>query len=178
MKYIVTPLIGLLLALTSLIVAPIGMLFAVWTVRWDTVETAGSYADDPTVPKTVRGDLPWWLSWFATPDERCPGNTFEPTIMAMIAKRGKVFTTYYNLGLRNQMMGLAAALGKPTTGYIDEEPIGYWERRDEAIGDIVWRYSKSLRWFIFVCGWQVYRRLDMTFLAVPVFTVKRLPKGV
>ena len=55
MRYIITPLIGLLLALVSLIVAPIGMLFAVWFVQWDTEPSAGSYADDPTVPKIIRG---------------------------------------------------------------------------------------------------------------------------
>lgn len=167
MKFVITPLMGLLLALVSLVVAPVGMLFAVWFIRWDTIPTAGSYADDPTVPKIIRGDLPWWLSWFATPDERCPCNSFEPDMMVMLEKYGKTVTAYYNLGWRNQMMGLAAALGKPATDYIPEGN-GYWERDD------IWRYSLPLGPIRIVVGWQVYRRLDMTFLAVPVFTLKRL----
>ena len=165
MKYLITPLAGLLLALVSLIVAPIGMLFAVWFVKWDTEPTAGSYADDPTVPKIIRGDLPWWLSWFSTPDERCPCNSFEPDMMVMLAKYGRTFTTYWNLGIRNQLMGLAAALGKPATDYIPEGN-GFWERDD------IWRYSLPLGPIRIVAGWQVYRRLDQSFLAVPVFTLK------
>ena len=77
-------------------------------------------------------------------------------------------------GWRNQLMGLAAALGKSTTGYIPETPLGFWERKDKLTGDIVWRYSKGLKWFKFVCGWQVYRKTDLTFLAVPVMTLKRI----
>ena len=166
MKYLITPLVGLLLALVSLIVAPVGMLFAVWFVKWDTEPTAGSYADDPTVPKIIRGDLPWWLRFFATPDERCPCNSFEPDMMVMLAKRGRVFTTYYNLGWRNQMMGLAAALGKPTAAYAPEG-VKNWHRGD------VWAFSFPLPFCRFVGGWQIYRKLDLTFLAVPVGTLKR-----
>ena len=166
MKYLLTPLVGLLLALVSLVVAPVGMLFAVWFVRWDKEPSAGSYADDPNVPKIIRGDLPKWLSWFSTPDDRCPGPSYEPTIVSMIAKYGGTVTTYYNLGLRNQMMGLAQALGKPTTDYIPEEPLGFWERDD------VWRYSAKLGPIKFVCGWQVTKLLDSSFLAVPVATLK------
>jgi hypothetical protein len=167
MKYIITPLIGLLLALVSLVVAPVGMLFAVWFIKWDTEPSAGSYADDPTVPKIVRGDLPWWLSWFSTPDERCPCNSFEPAMMGMLETYGKTFTTYWNLGWRNQMMGLAAALGKETIGYIPETPNGFWTNGD------TWRYSLPLGPIRIVAGWQVYRRLDQTFLAVPVLTLKK-----
>ena len=162
MKYVITPIIGLLLALVSFVVAPVGMLFAVWFVKWDAVPTTGSYDIAPT----IRGDLPWWLSWFSTPDERCPGNAWEPTIDAMLKKYGKSVTTYYNLGLRNQLMGLAAALGKPTSDYIPEVPVGFWCRDD------VWRYSLALGPVKFVFGWQVYKRLSGSFLAVPVCTLK------
>jgi len=44
-KYLITPLIGLILALISFIVAPIGMLFAMWFIKWDATPSAGSYAD-------------------------------------------------------------------------------------------------------------------------------------
>lgn len=64
-------------------------------------------------------------------------------------------------------MGLAVFLGKPTTDYIPEEPMGFWERDD------IWRYSKKLGKLKFVTGYQVYRKLDKSFVAVPVFTLKR-----
>ena len=142
------------------------MLGAVWFVKWDTEPSAGSYADDPTVPKIIRGDLPGWLSWFATPDDRCPCPMYEPAMVDMLNKYGKTFTTYWNLGWRNQLMGLAAALGKPATDYIPEGN-GFWQRDD------IWRYSLPIGPVRIVAGWQVYRRLDMTFLAVPVATLKR-----
>ena len=167
MRYIVTPLVGLLLALVSLVVAPVGMLFALPFIRWDTEPSAGSYADDPSVPWTIRGDLPDWLSWLATPDERAPCPMYEPAMVEMLERYGKTFTTYWNLGWRNQLMGLAAALGKETTDYIPEQPNGFWERDD------IWRYSLPLGPIRIVAGWQVYRRLDNSFLAVPVCTIKR-----
>ena len=166
LRYVLTPIAGFTLAVVSFIAAPILMLVAVWFVTWDTEPSTGSYADDPTVPLTIRGDLPWWLSWFSTPDERCPGNTFEPTIMEMIEKYGKTVTTYYNLGLRNQLMGLAAALGKPSTAYAPE--VNNWQRGD------VWAFSFPLLICRFVGGWQIYKLLDGTFLAVPVGTLKRI----
>ena len=163
MKYIITPLIGLLLGLGSFILAPIGMLFAVWFIKWDTVETTGSYNTFPT----IRGDLPRWLRWFQTPDERFPGGLYEPTVFDILTRRGKIYTSWYWAGIRNQLMGLAAALGKPTTDYIPEQPYGFWERDD------IWRYALPIGPVRIVVGWQVYRKLDMTFLAVPVFTLKR-----
>lgn len=167
MKYVITPIVGLLLSLAGFVLAPIVMLGGVWLIKWDTEPSAGSYADDPNVPKTIRGDLPRWLNWFSTPDERCPGNMFEPAIVAMLAKYGKTVTTYYNLGWRNQMMGLAASVGKETTDYIPDKPLGFWQRDD------IWRYTLALGPIYIIAGWQVYRRLDKSFLAVPVLTAKR-----
>lgn len=164
MKYIITPVIGLLLALVSLILAPIGMLLAVWFIKWDKEPSNGSYNQNPT----IRGDLPYFLKWFQTPDERFPGGLYEPTVADMLNKRGKIVTSYYWAGLRNQLMGLAAALGRTTEDYIPEQPLGFWERGS------IWRYSKNIGFAKFVCGWQVYRKADQSFLAVPVCTLKKL----
>lgn len=161
MRYIITPLVGLLLALVSLIVAPVGMLFAVWFIKWDDTPTNGSYNQNPT----IRGDLPYLLRWFQTPDERFPGGLYEPTVQGWLDSYGKWVCSYLWAGTRNQMMGLAASLGKPATDYIPEGN-GYWERDD------IWRYSLSLGPVRIVAGWQVYRRLGDSFLAVPVFTLK------
>ena len=164
MKYLITPLVGLLLALVSLIVAPVGMLFAVWFIKWDDTPTNGSYNQNPT----IRGDLPYLLRWFQTPDERFPGGLYEPTVQGWLDSYGKYFCSYMWAGTRNQMMGLAAALGKPATDYIPETPLGFWERDD------IWRYALPFGPIKIVVGWQVYRKLDQSFLAVPVFTLKKI----
>ena len=161
MKYLITPVVGLLLALVSLVVAPIGMLFAVWFIRWDDVETLGSYGLNPT----IRGDLPFFLSWFQTPDERFPGGLYEQAVLDCLNKYGKWVCSYYWVGIRNQMMGMAAFFGKPATDYIPEG-LGFWSRDD------IWRYALALGPIKIVLGWQVYRKLDLSFLAVPVFTIK------
>jgi hypothetical protein len=106
------------------------------------------------------------LSWFQTPDERFPGGLYEPTVKDMLDKHGKIITSWYWAGLRNQMMGLAAAVGKPTTDYIPES-YGFWER------DNIWRLCFPFIFCRIVLGWQVYRKEDMTFLAVPVCTIKK-----
>jgi len=63
------------------------------------------------------------------------------------------------------MMGMAAYFGKPATDYIPEG-FGFWSRDD------IWRYALPIGPIKIVVGWQVYRRLDLTFLAVPVATIK------
>jgi hypothetical protein len=45
--------------------------------------------------------------------------------------------------------------------------MGFWERDD------IWRYAKKFGKLKFVTGYQVYRKLDKSFVAVPVFTLKR-----
>jgi hypothetical protein len=89
----------------------------------------------------------------------------------MLDNYGKNITSWYWAGIRNQMMGLAAALGKPTTDYIPEE-YGFWSRGD------IWRLCFPLVFCRIVLGWQVYRKQDMTFLAVPVFTIKKKLKSI
>lgn len=166
MSYLYAPVVGLLIGLLNL-VCWLLVLLALPTIKWDKEPTA----DHQGVGSVIRGDLPRWLSWFSTPDERLPGAMYEPTVAAMHAKWGKWVTSWYWLGFRNCLMGLAVQLGKTTTDYIPEEPLGFWERGD------VWRYSKVLTlWKLplkFVIGWQVYKTLNGTFQAAPVFTLKR-----
>jgi hypothetical protein len=162
MKYIITPLIGLTLAIISAILAPIVMLLAVWFIKWDKEPTTGSWGLNPT----IRGDLPYLLRWFQTPDERFPGGLYEPTVQKWLDTKGKRYCSYMWAGMRNQMMGLAAALGRPATDYIPESPMGMWKRDD------IWRYSRMLGSFRFVCGWQVTKLASGSFLAVPVCSLK------
>jgi hypothetical protein len=158
---------GFLLTVVSFFVAPVVMLFAVWLIEWDVVESPGNYAEDVTFTNnsTIRGDLPKWLRWFQTPDERFPGGLYEPAVYDMLLRRGKTITSWYWAGWRNQLIGMAAYFGKPTTDYIPDGN-GFWQRGD------VWRLSIPIGFGRVLMGWKAYRNPDKTFLAVPMFTLK------
>lgn len=162
MRYLYPPFVGLFLILLSLL-CPVLVLLALPFAKWD----AEPSSDHHGVGSVIRGDLPAWLSWLSTPDERLPGAMYEPTVSALHAKYGKWVTSWYWLGVRNCLMGLAVRLGKPTTDYIPESPLGFWQRGD------VWRYSVALGPLKFVTGYQVYKTLNDGFVAAPVFTIKR-----
>lgn len=163
MTYLYAPIAGLVITLLNLICPALVLLVLPFT-KWDTKPSADQWGHG----SVIRGDLPKWLRWFSTPDERLPGGMYEPTVASMHDKFGKYITSWYWLGVRNCLMGLAVAAGKPTTDYIPEQPLGFWKR------DNIWRYSANLGFCKFVVGYQVYRLLDGTFRAAPVFTLKRL----
>lgn len=158
MTYLLPILIGLLLSITSL-VAPLLMLLALPFIKWD---TAPSTARDGST--TIRGDLPKWLSWLSTPDERLPGGLYVPDLNDVLTKHGKTVASWYWLGVRNRLFGLRMAFGKPATEYIPDVR-GWYE-----CGDI-WQYSKQVGIFRFAAGYKVYKLLDGSFLAAPVCTV-------
>lgn len=162
MTYIYAPLMGFIIALLNL-ACPVLVLFILPAITWDKEPSA----DHEGVGSVIRGDLPRWLSWFSTPDERLPGAMYEPTVAAKYAKWGKWYTSWYWLGIRNCLMTMAIRCGKPTTDYIPEQPLGFWQRGD------IWRYAVALGPLKFVTGWQVYKTLDGSFQAAPVFTIKR-----
>lgn len=165
MNYILPVLLGFIITVLNL-VCPILVLFAIPFARWDKEPTANIPGRE-IQPAIIRGDLPKWLSWFSTPDERLPGGLYEPTVKKIYDKYGKWVTSWYWLGCRNCLMTMAIRLGKPTTDYIPEEPLGFWERGD------IWRYSCQFGPIKFVIGYQVYKLLDGSFYAAPVFTLKR-----
>lgn len=150
---------GLLLEVVSLL-APVLVLFALPFVRWDLTETSDEAGD-----VAIRGDLPRWLAWLGTPDERPPGGLYESTVKKIYQKYGKYVTTWYWLGIRNRMHGLNYLFRKPTTGYFEKE--GLEDRPDGT-----WRYVKPLGFLQFVAGYRSYL-IDGQFWAIPVFTVKR-----
>lgn len=158
MTYLTPILTGLLLSITSL-VAPLLVLLALPFAKWDDFP---SVARDGTT--TIRGDLPNWLSWLSTPDERLPGGLYETEHKALLEKTGKYFASWYWLGWRNRLHGLRMALGKPTYDYITYSP-GFSERGD------IWHYSKQIGIFRFAAGYKVYKLLDGSFRAAPVCTV-------
>lgn len=159
MNYITAPLAGLLKSLLSL-TAPVLMLLALPFVKWDDEPTAGSYG----IGSVVRGDLPDWLSWLRTPDERLPGGLYESEHLALYEKYGKWVASWYWLGVRNRMIGMSVAFGHQTTDY-SPDTLGWWERGD------VWRYSFKVGVIKVLMGYKIYKLLDGRFWAASSFSV-------
>lgn len=169
MKYLKPIVLALFITLMSLLVAPLLMIPAMFLIKWDKEPSGGG--DGAYV--TTRGNLPWWLSWFETPDERLPGGLYEHAVQQWFEFGdrihlgfGKYLASYHWLGLRNRAMGLAAWLGTETTDYFTEEP-GMQHRGD------LWKLLIPLGFGQIVLGYQVVRTLDKRFVAVPVISIKR-----
>lgn len=112
---------------------------------------------------TLRGDLPDWLYWLSTPDERLPGGLYEPAHKAVFDKWGKVVASWYWLGVRNRMMGLGHSLGIPATEYIPDKR-GMYRNGD------IWQYSAQIGFIRVALGYKVYKMSD-GFWAVPTCSV-------
>lgn len=142
--------------------------FALPFIKWDDAPTPGG---DGFSDPVIRGDigLGFWGRWLSTPDERLPGGLYEKTVRRVYDRFGAVFCSWYWLALRNRGFGFARALSRSSVDYLPDLPDGYFENSDG-----VWRWSKSLGLFRFVIGWQVYKALDKTFYAVPVFSLKKI----
>lgn len=169
MNYIITPILGIIILLLNLI-TPILCLFVLPFIKWDEhpslhpARTAG-------LPVTaIWGDLPKYLRWFQTPDQRFPGDLNIPEIRAMQESKGKYYTSYIWMAFRNPLMGLASWLGKQTSDYAPEGVIGMWKRTDEF--GTIWKYTLKLGRLHIITGYNVYALLDGTFRAAPVFTAK------
>jgi hypothetical protein len=161
-RYLVGPLKGLAVLLFGLLTAPVVMLFAVWLIKWDKEPTPGSYG----LHSTIRGDLPAWLRWYQTPDERFPGGLYEHDVKAWLERYGKYVCSYLWAGTRNVGFGLAAYWGKPATTWTPEQQ-GFWERPEDGL----WYYCKRLGPLQFKTGWDVWGMADGTYLAFPCFTI-------
>lgn len=159
MTYLLAPILGLLIGLLSL-TAPVLMLFALPFVKWDKTESFGSYGRD----SVMRGDLPDWLGWLRTPDERLPGGLYETEHANLYAKYGKWVASWYWLGVRNRLIGLGAMCGFEAQGYIPDE-LGFYRAGP------VWQMSTKVGVIKFVIGHKVYKLLDGKFRAVPVCSV-------
>ena len=163
MKYLRPVLIALLilpLDLLAPILAPIALLFA----KWDDKPSADSNGQHPEV---IRGDLPAWAWFLETPNERLPGGTYEPTVADILARRGPFLCSWYWLGIRNRMQGLAASFGLPTAMPWPPEP-GYYDN-----GALWWlRYPLLGSHYQFKAGWRTYG-VKGQWLAVPCCTITR-----
>ena len=193
MTYIITPILGLIIALfgvftrasvTLIVVACawyfklpelilltipfVGFVVAWASIKWDDTPSAGGDGGEYSI--TTRGDMRIFKDVYQTPDERFPGGLNEPTVVKWLESYGKWACSFLWAGERNVAMGLAKLLGKETHEYTPETS-GFW-----ANGD-VWRYSLHLGAIRIVVGWQVYGNVKIddrvTFWAVPLFTIKR-----
>lgn len=144
----------------AVIGVPIAVLFAQWDK--DPVTFTGGASDNG--PPTVRGDLPWWLSWFGTFDERLPGGMYEPSVVRVYNRWGRYVCSCYWLIVRNRMFGLAKFLfGRAPGGE-------WWESR--RLGPIYTGW-----------GYKRYRATPQAhwvngpFVAVASFTIRRARDG-
>jgi hypothetical protein len=165
--YLKPCLIGLFMLIAALF-APFVVLFALPFIRWDREETV----DGMGRFLIVRGDLPNWLSYLGTPDERLPGGLYEPTVLSIYNKTGKWFTAWYWLGLRNRIHGLAASFGR----IVEEGWPNPIDNSDEYYvrGDLWWRRKPI--WggkFAFKAGYRIYHLTNGTYRAVPCFTITK-----
>lgn len=162
MRYILDPLKGLAVLLFGTLTAPIVMLFAVWLIKWDKEPSAGSWGKYPT----IRGDLPYFLRWYQTPDERFPGGLYEPDVFLWLEKYGKYVCSYLWAGTRNMCHGLANYWGKPAVRWTPEKQ-GFWQREEDGL----WYYCKRLGPLQFKTGWDVWGMANGSYRAFPCFTL-------
>lgn len=164
MKYLKPILVALMVQVVALF-APALVLLALPFIRWDAADSVDGMGRYPA----IRGDLPRWLSWLGTPDERLPGGLYEPAVLSIHKRFGRFFCAWYWLGIRNTMHGFAAAFGLPTSaGWAD----GFGLQQRGKLWWIRW----PLLWgrLAFKAGYRIYTfPPDDRFVAVPVFTVTK-----
>ena len=169
MTYLYAPVMGLIILLLN-IIAPLLALLALPFIKWDASPTTQPQRTGPPVT-TIMGDLPRWLRWLQTPDQRFPGDLAIPEVGSLFERRGKWVTAWVWMGLRNPLMGLAAWLGKPTSDYAPEGVIGLWKRTDKF--GYAWKYTLSIGPVHIIMGYNVYALLDGSYRTAPVFALKR-----
>lgn len=122
-------LLSLLLELVAIPIAAVFVPFAALFARWDSEPTTWTGGASDNGPPTIRGDLPMWLSWFGTFDERLPGGMYEPTVRKVYNAVGRYWCSVYWLVVRNRMFGLRKAL-------FTVEDYGPW-REERRFGRLV-----------------------------------------
>lgn len=165
MKYLKPLAIGLFLLLFDILmfVSGVQWLFvyiAVLFSKWDDEPTPDSMGQYPT----IRGDLPGWAWWLATPNERLPGGTYEPTVLEWLKAWGPFWCSWYWLAVRNRQQGLAAWFSVPTS--MPWDPTKVYQERGS-----LWflRYPILGRWQAKL-GWRTYQ-IGGEWRAVPCVTI-------
>lgn len=142
------PILVALLVMAAGLLAPVLVLLALPFARWDSAVSLDSNGQG----RVQRGDLSRWAAWLSTPDERLPGGTYEPKVARVLARCGRFCCSWYWLGVRNRLHGLAFAFARPLTmpwspvpGYYEAE--GLWWLRKPLLGNRL-----QLK-----AGWRTYR---------------------
>lgn len=162
-KYAKPTLLGLWLQLPGL-TAPFVVPVALLGATWDTDPTADSMGTTPT----VRGDLPRWASGYSTPNERLPGGTYEPAVLAVLHRWGRWICSWYWLGLRNRGLGFDGAYAIPVRYVLwDPGQLGLQEADD------LWFYRQDLfAGLQLKLGWRTYE-VAGKWVAEPCATITR-----
>jgi hypothetical protein len=118
-----------------------------------------------------RGDLPRWAWWLETLDDRLPGGS-EPYVMRMFDKFGFFITSFYWLGLRNQLQAASVWFGIPVSAaeVLDSDKLFF-------AAEGVWRVEFKLGQLLKVrVGWEIvnYGPGKSLHTAMPYLTLKRV----
>lgn len=140
-------LLGLLSVLVGCLVVPVVPLAVLF--RRPLLVNGQQRIDKTLIGDVPRSALPRWLWWFQTPDEPLPGAMYEPTVRQWRAKYGDYVCSVLWLW-RNRAFGFRFWLGRPATGYIEEQP-GLVEQEG------LWRWSRTVWRIKLAAGWKVYR---------------------
>lgn len=156
-------------SLIGLMFLPLGFItyfvvpFALIGATWDAQPSTDSNGTTPT----IRGDLPPWAWWLATPNERLPGGTYEPTVAWWLQHLGKYACSWYWLACRNQLYGLMGVFWRPLAQPWPLEP-GYYE------ADGLWWLRKQFtvfgKAFQFKAGYRNYF-VQGRWIGVPCLTI-------
>jgi hypothetical protein len=121
--------------------------------------------------------LPTWLDWFNTPDESLPGDLRnEPTVKWVYDKFGWYVCTWYWLGLRNVLHGLAWRYGKPATNYLVHLTAD--QQREQGVH----RTERRVGPLVIISGYGVHvdkfhKFTKNWFWAVPTVSIRFYKKG-
>lgn len=170
--YLMPVITGFIITLGNLFCPIVVLPMVLFYVKWDNEPST----DSKGVGMVIRGDLDERLSYFSTPDERLPGGLYEDTVLSMYnkltlkfnEKTARLITSWYWLGARNPLMGMANSLGKTVSGFILDGPKMFYKAEG------VWRLRVPLiPPFVFLTGYEIYFKLDKVHTAAPIFTIKR-----
>jgi hypothetical protein len=152
-------------AICVFLVIPAITIIAVDHATWDKEPSADSNGERPDV---IRGDLPSWAWFLATPDERLPGGTYEPTVDEYLEEHGPFACSVYWL-YRNQLHGLSFAFAQRLPapwpifpGYYEVPELGLWWLRYPLLGNTFQLKAGYRQYYV---GGQLY--------GVPCCTITR-----
>lgn len=151
MQKTIDVLIGVALALLSILALPLAPFVALFEGRSLRIDTIVREVDGAHVPVHVwRYELPRWLSWFQTPDEPMPGALYEPAIVSAFMRGGQWWAATCWLW-RNSLYGLAWRFGLPADDYLDLTIDG------TVVRGRLWRWRKTVGPLVLLAGWKVHR---------------------